>query len=146
MTLKLSEEDVFHTYMTAYDTEIEWEQFMDPEIFQWMDIYQKAKNCSLSLTVPALLSMTACFCGPKTRVIGQSNGFSTSINAYLLAVCDPGGGKTVAYENVIEPVIERLLEKTGKKFSLDNYTQAGMHKNQVWSYNIRRRTSFPFKY
>ena len=53
-----------------------------------------AENCSLNLTIPALLSMTASLCGPNTMIEGQENGFQTSLNAYLLAVCDSGGRKT----------------------------------------------------
>lgn len=52
------------------------------------------------MAVPALLAMTAAIMGPNTRIKGQSNGFSTSTNLYLLAVCDPGGVKSTIFDNV----------------------------------------------
>ncbi|CAC5410031.1 unnamed protein product [Mytilus coruscus] len=81
--------------------------------------------------MPALLSMTASICGPKTKVEGQGKAFNTTLNSYLIAVCDPGGGKTVTYDTVIEPVMDEILTKFGKKMQLDNYTNPGIQKHQI---------------
>ena len=52
-------------------------------------------------------------------------------NHYLIAVCDPGGGKTLTYERVIEPMLKNLYCKQGVKIHLENYTSSGMQKHQI---------------
>ena len=48
----------------------------------------------------------------------------------MIAVCDPGGGKTNTYDRVIAPVIESITS-TGKNVQLESYTTAGIQKHQI---------------
>lgn len=138
---KISQADGFETYRNAYSHKMEWKDIFEEDILNWLDLFEKGKNCSLFLTVPALLAMTGALLGPKTRIKGQSNGFTTSTNLYLLAVCDPGGGKSITYENVIEPVMSNLFDRTGKKISTESYTSAGLQRHQIASGGVGLITS-----
>ncbi|CAC5417244.1 unnamed protein product [Mytilus coruscus] len=109
---KLSHTDAFEIYRTVYSSKIDWEDIFEDDIIRW---FEKGKNCSLFLTVPALLAMTGAFLGPNTKIKGQSNGFTTCKDLYLLAVCDPGGGKSTTFGNVVEPVMNNILEKNRQK-------------------------------
>lgn len=77
--------------------------------------------------------MTSALLAPNTRIKGQSNGFTNSTNLYMLAVCDPGAGKSITYENVIEPVMNNILEK---KVSIESYTTAGLQRHQIASEDV----------
>ena len=138
---KVSESDVFSTNRAAYSIQLNWGEIFDEDIFEWLSIFEKGKNCSLNLTIPALLSMTAALCGPETRIRGSDNGFSTSTNVYLLAVCDPGGGKSVTYENVVEPVLNHIYEKCGVRIGTESYTSAGLQRHQIASKGVGLITS-----
>lgn len=130
---KLSQTDAFEIYRTVYSSKIEWDDIFEEDIIRWLELFEKGNNCSLFLTVPALLAMTAAIMGPNTRIKGQSNGFSTSTNLYLLAVCDPGGGKSTTFDNVVEPVMNNILEKNRIFFSTESYTTAGLQRHQISS-------------
>lgn len=138
---KLSQADAFETYRNAFSHKINWQDIFEEDILNWLQLFEKGKNCSMFLTVPAILSMTGALVGPKTRIKGQCNGFTTSSNLYLLAVCDPGGGKSITYDNVIEPVMSNLYEKTGKKFLTESYTSAGLQRHQISSEGVGLITS-----
>ena len=45
------------------------------DVYQLLATYEKGKNCSLNLTIPALLAMTANLCGLNTRIEGQEMAF-----------------------------------------------------------------------
>ena len=90
----ISEEDVFHMYRTAYSIPIPWEEVLDEELALWMENYEMATNCSRSLIMQSLLSLTAALCGPLNSVTAQDHDFNTSLNQFLIALCDLGGGKS----------------------------------------------------
>ena len=87
----------------------------------------------MNLVMPALLALTSAICGPKSKVECSGGSFATTLNHYLIAVCDSGGGKTLTYERVIEPVLENLYCKQGVEIHLENYTFSGMQKHQIAS-------------
>lgn len=128
---KFSEEDAFMTYQAAYSTNVDWNSFIDEEVFTFLDIYQKGLNVSMNLSIPALFSLTSSLCGPHSRIEGQGKSFSTSLNSYLIAICDPGGGKTVTFEKIIEPVTQKIFQETGRRIEIENYTHAGIQNHQI---------------
>lgn len=87
----------------------------------------------MNMVMPALLELTSAICGPKSKVECSGGSFATTLNHYLIAVCDPGGGKTLTYERVIELVLENLYCKQGVNIHLENYTSSGMQKHQIAS-------------
>lgn len=109
-----------------------------------MDTYQREQNVSMHLSLPVLLNLTSCICGPKSRKESLGKLFSTCLNTYLIAICDPGGGKTVTFEKDIEPVPQAIYQETGKKIQIENYTYAGIQMHQIemiWSHYYKRGTS-----
>ena len=91
----VSETELLNVYKKAYNTKIPLQQVLDAEFFQWINLYEKATNCSNTMVLASLLGLTASLCGPRTDVVTMANGgFRTTLYQYLLSVCDPGGGKT----------------------------------------------------
>ena len=57
--------------------------------------------------------------------------FSNPLNEYLIAVCDPGGGKSNTFSRVIQPVLDNISQKHGLQIHLQSYTAAGLQKHQI---------------
>ena len=70
-----------------------------------------------------------CLCGPGCTVSSNEN-YNTTVNPYLIAVCDPGGGNSNTLEPVINPVMESVKQKHGHSVALETYTIAQIHKHQ----------------
>lgn len=125
------EEEVFKVYKTAYSNKIEWNKVLEDDVFDFLSLFEKANNTALSLVLPAMLTLTTSLAGPSSTVQTMKGTFLTSLNTYCLAICDPGGGKTVTYEKVVTPVLDAYTLTTGKSINLETYTTAGIHKHQV---------------
>lgn len=128
---RLSKETCFDVYQSAYKITVDWDLGMDEDCVDWLNIYSKANNCPKRLVIPALISLTSTLCGPKTRIQGNGDAFSSTLNSFMFVVADPGAGKSNVYEKVLEPVFERYAEITGKQINIENYTTAGIHKQQI---------------
>ena len=68
---------------------------------------------------------------PFRTISSQEGVFTNPLNEYLIAVCDPGGGKTNTFNRVVQPVIDILNKKHGIQIQLQNYTGAGLQKHQI---------------
>ena len=91
----VSEADLLNVYKKAYNIKIPLQEVLDDDIYKWLVLFEKATNCSKTMVLASLLSMTASLCGPRTDVVTVPNdGFRTTLNQYLISVCDPGGGKS----------------------------------------------------
>ena len=90
--------EVFNIYKQSYNIKLPLHQILDDDFCNWIELHEKAINYSKMLVLPSLISLAAALCGPKTNV--SSGGFSTTLNQYLIAVCDPGGGKSHTYRYV----------------------------------------------
>ena len=128
---KFSSKDVLKTYKRAFRIPIPWDLILHEDIYNWINLFQDSNNCSINLVMPSLLSMTGSLCGPNTRVASMGNIFNSSLNCYNLAICDPGGGKSITFDKVIEPTLFNYQEKTGKSLHLENYTTAGIQNHQI---------------
>ena len=126
-----SETDIFDVYRKSYRVDIPWKECLDGEILEWFNIFERATNCSKTLCFPALLALTSSLVGPDTGLHMENCDFSTVLNQYLIAVCDPGGGKSNTYNHIINPVLDNIYQKTGKQIQLENYTGAGIQKHQI---------------
>ena len=128
---KINASDIFEVYRSSYKIQCNWNECFDEDVMDWINIYEKAHNCSKDLILPSLIAMTAAFCGPKTRVLGNGDAFSTTLNSFIFAVADPGAGKSTVYDRVMEPVFDKYTSITGKNIQVENYTTAGIHKHQI---------------
>lgn len=127
---KFKTEDVFSTYKSAYKLKIPWNEVLAPELFEFLTLYQKAYNCPLDLAMGSMLPLAAAMCGPDSKVESHDASFSSTLNCYLIAVCDPGGGKSNTFTRISEPVLQNYREKMGHSLELETYTTAGLHKHQ----------------
>ena len=126
----LKDADVFKIYKAAYKTRIPWDEILDEEVLSWLVIYEKAKNASLTLVMSVLLALIPALCGPNAKVATNDGNFETSLNTYIWAICDPGGGKSTTFERVLDPVLAYFSETTGHKLDIENYTIAGIQNHQ----------------
>ena len=53
-------------------------------------------------------------------------GQETPLNTFLLNVMPPGGGKSNVMRNIIQPVAQAFLQKTGSNLVFESYTTAGI--------------------
>ena len=49
----------------------------------------------------------------------------------IIPVCDPGGGKTSTFENVVAPVVKVIFDQKHFHLSIETYTTAGIHRHQA---------------
>lgn len=126
---RIHEKDIFETYKASYRIKFDWTAILPDNIREWLNTFEKATNCPKALVMSALISMTACLTGPKTEV-KSNDSYKTSMNTFLIAVCDPGGGKSTTFDRVISPVMETIEQKYGFKICIESYTTAGIHKQQ----------------
>ena len=104
---------------------------LDDTFIEFLDLFERATNCSKLLVLPSLISMTAALCGPNSQVSTRGGEFTNSLNEYLIAVCDPGGGKSNTYSRVVQPVLDHIQQKHRIQIQLENYTTAGIQKHQI---------------
>ena len=125
------ESDVMSIYKKTFNTKIPFRLVLDDEFNGWMELFENATNCSKVLVLPSIVGLTSTMCGPNSMVSTRSGEFSNSLNQFLIAVCDPGGGKSNTYGRVIQPVLDAMKRKNQLNIQLENYTSAGIQKHQV---------------
>ena len=118
-------------YRSSYKINVDWDKGLEEDVVDWLTIYCKANNCPKGLIFPALLTLTSTMCGPKTRIQGNGDAFTTPLNSFMFVVADPGAGKSSVFEKVLEPVFDKYTSVTGKQIHIENYTTAGIHKQQI---------------
>ena len=129
----LSKNDIFKTYKQAYNATIPWEDILPPDFVRWLTIFEKATNCSKTLTMSCLIPLTSSMCGPDTKITLKDSTFSSSLNSFVLSVCDPGGGKSNTFSHVVEPVLDDYKVSTGHSLHIEGYTIAGLQTHQAAS-------------
>ena len=128
---KIKTQDIFSTYRKSYKIQIPWAEILDKDVFAWMQIYEKSTNCSINLTMSCLLSLIPALCGPNTFVSTNDGSFKTSLNTFIFAVCDPGGGKSLTFNNVLQPVLDDYFSKKNVPLNIETYTIPGIQKHQI---------------
>ena len=102
---RFSDVGSFDTYKAAYSAQIEWKSILNQESYDQLELFEKGRNCAMNLVMPVLLALTSAMCGPTSKVECSGGSFATTLNHYLIAVYDPGGGKTLTYERVKELIL-----------------------------------------
>ena len=121
--------DIHDIYRKAYKIAYNWGNILSDDA---MD-FERATNCSVNLTMSTLLPMVEPICGPHTAIECQQEAFKSTLNTFLMSVCNPGGGKCTTYDRVIAPVFQDFMYVTGLTIHLENYTTAGFQNNQIKS-------------
>ena len=128
---KIKTQDIFSTYRKAYKVQIPWNDILDQDVFSWMKIYEKSTNCSTNLTMSCLLTLIPSLCGPNTHVSTHDGSFKTTLNTFIFSVCDPGGGKSSTFNNVLQPVLDNFFSKKQVPLNIETYTIPGIQKHQM---------------
>lgn len=122
---RIKNKDLKRVYRQAYKQTFNWQQILPDDIYTFMDHFDKAKGCPLTLMMGALVPLTASVCGPDTRIC------DSVLNNYIFNVCNPGGGKTNTYLHVIRPIIDALKDTKKIALATETYTSAGLHTHQA---------------
>ena len=67
--------DILNLYKKSFNIKIPFHTILDNEFCEWLDIFEKSTNCSKSLVLPSIISLTAALCGPKTEVLTGAGEF-----------------------------------------------------------------------
>ena len=60
--------EVFNIYKQSYNIKLPLHQILDDGFCNWIELHEKATNCSKMLVLPSLISLTAAMCGPKAPI------------------------------------------------------------------------------
>ena len=115
-------------YQASYETKYDWATLLPEEMFHYFELFQKAFNCPMSVSVPSIISMIAAICGPKTKMEIRNRNFIVPLNTYTFIIASPGGGKSSAYSKIVEPVLESVEESMGATIGVETYTVAGLQR------------------
>ena len=113
-------------YKMAYRMKFQWDDILQPTLREFLEICKVGFNCPIGLSEGAVLSMTAVFCGPKTKV--QVAYHIMPPNTYTICVCAPGGGKSVALEKFICDPCD-ISKEFGVNLLVEGYSSAGLHRH-----------------
>jgi len=113
-------------YKTAFRLKFDWPQFLNPEVFTYFDAFEKAYNCNATLAISAVLTAVASLVGPDTKV--DVGNISSTLNMFLMSICVPGGGKSVAFNKILKEANDVFISDTGKALLVETYTMAGKIK------------------
>lgn len=112
-------------YRTPYCFSVDYKMQLDQNVSNFMYEYWKGQNVSMHLSLSTLFSLTSS-CGPQSRIEGQEQSFSTSLNTYFIAICDPDCEKTETFKKVIEPVTQAIYQQTRKKIQIKKNKHDGI--------------------
>ena len=128
---ELNPSDVLKTYKTGYRIKFPWEEILSEDFGRWMGIFDKATNCSQPMVMSALLPIIATLCGPNTVIQNSRGSFKTSLNTYVIIVCDPSGGKSNTFSRILKPILQYYKETTGHDLNLEALTIPGVQSHQA---------------
>ena len=77
---------------------IPWEDICPAQISDWLDMFSKAHNTTREILLASILPTVACLMGQSTIKVG-CRVKAESINLFLIFLCDPGSGKSPAFQH-----------------------------------------------
>ena len=107
---------------------IPWEDICPAQISDWLDKFSKAHNTTREILLASILPTVACLMGQSTIKVGcriKAEG----INLFLICLCDPGAGKSPAFQHdCVQPVRLHVEAKEGIPLFVDEFTEAGLFR------------------
>jgi hypothetical protein len=126
---KFKSGDVNKVYHKAFKENFDWE-VLGAGVHSFLTKLATVNNSSVTMIMAAMLPLTSALCGPRTRMKARGS-FTTVLNTYTFGICDPGGGKSVIFDKIINTVAEKIYEEYNIQISLDYYSNAGLERHQV---------------
>ena len=99
--------DVHDVYRKAYKIAYNWGNILSDDAMDFFELFERATNCSVNLTMSALLPMVGTIWGPHTAIECQQGAFKSTQNTFLMSVC----GKSTTYDRVTAPVIQDFMSE-----------------------------------
>ena len=113
-------------YANAYKLAYNWEEMLPAILHDHLSVFSRAFNCPVTMSVSALLGLTAAVCGPKVKV---HNDYDMALNMYVMGVGAPGSGKSVAFGKLISDSTDLIYQDYGVQVLVESYSCAGLHKH-----------------
>ena len=115
---------------------IPWRDVCPDQISDWLDIFGKAHNTTREILLASILPTVASLMGPS-KIKAESKIYAESVNLLMVCLCDPGAGKSPAFQKgCFEPVRLHVEEKKKISLFVDDFTKAGLfsHLNKTPSH------------
>ena len=107
---------------------IPWEDICPAQISDWLDMFSKAHNTTREILLASILPTVACLMGQSTIKVG-CRVKAESINLFLIFLCDPGSGKSPAFQHgCAQPVRLHVEAKEDIPLFVDEFTEAGLFR------------------
>jgi hypothetical protein len=125
----LNNKQVDEVYKKAFREKFNWNEILNPESCQYLQLIAQAYNSPVTLTVSGLMPLISAVCGPNTKVQISSN-FESPLNTYIISVCTKGGGKSSLFRFISE-ITDSIEEYFDVKMLVENYTAPGLQTHQI---------------
>ena len=108
------------------DLNIPWDDICPAIISDWLDTFSKANNTTRDILLASILPTVACLMGPSTVKVGCRICAET-INLYVICLCDPGTGKSPAFQHgCAQPIRLHVEAKENNPLFVDEFMEVGL--------------------
>lgn len=103
---------------------IPWEDISPTVVHEWLDTFSKANNTTREILLASVLPTVACLLGP-TKLKVNCRLQAEAINLFMVCLCDPGAGKSPAFQlGCAQPIREHVEAKKDIPLFIDEFTEA----------------------
>ena len=108
------------------EVSIPWDEICPTFISEWLDTFSKANNTTRDILLASVLPTVACLMGPSTVKVDCRIRAET-VNLYMICLCDPGAGKSPAFQHgCAQPIRLHVEAKEDNPLFVDEFTEAGL--------------------
>ena len=126
---KFKQTQISSLYKQAYGEKFLWPTLLAEPLRSYMSLMSVAKNMPVTVAMGSIIPLTACVCGPKTEIKIEEQ-YKMKLNTYSMIVAAPGGGKSTAYQLLLQSSFDVIKERTDKLINLESYSMAGLQRHQ----------------
>ena len=110
------------------EVSIPWDEICPTFISEWLDTFSKANNTTRDILLASVLPTVACLMGPSTVKVDCRIRAET-VNLYMICLCDPGAGKSPAFQHgCAQPIRLHVEAKEDNPLFVDEFTEAGLFR------------------
>lgn len=104
---------------------IPWKDVCPDQISDWLDVFGKAHNTTREILLASILPPVASLMGPS-KIKAESKINAESVNLLMICLCDPGAGKSPAFQKGCFEPVSHVEEKKKISLFVDQFTKAGL--------------------
>lgn len=124
-------DSVMELYRTAYKSTFNWADILPVPLFRYLQLFSIEKNCPITVSMGSLIPLVAAVCGPNTTMLVRGPSYKQPLNTYMFIVSAPGGGKSVAFANIINEVATQIKKEKDLNIVIETYSVAGLQRHQT---------------